>query len=80
MNDSEEKLVIKDAESSSFGSFDAEIKSVTIKGEKSHSSMISSGEHVSISIIIDAKANLPDMTVGIMIRDKFGQDIFGTNT
>ncbi len=79
-NDHIEKIRIKEAKDSSFGSFDVEITAVKIRGEKSHSNIVSSGENAIIEVAIKAKKDLKDMTVGIMIRDKFGQDIFGTNT
>lgn len=80
LNDTENNMQIKNAQNSSFGTFDVEIKKVTIKGEKSNSDVISSGENVTIFIEIFSKIDISNMTVGIMIRDKFGQDIFGTNT
>jgi len=80
LNDKEEKLVIKNSENSSFGTFDVEIKKVTIIGEKSNSNIISAGENSTIKIDIYSKIDISDMTIGIMIRDKFGQDIFGTNS
>ena len=80
LNDSENKMSIKESDNGSFGTFDVEITNVTIKGEKSKSSVISSGENAEINIKIKSKKDLSNMTIGIMIRDKFGQDIFGTNT
>ena len=80
LNDKEEKMSIKEAYNSSFGTFDIKITKVTIKGEKSNSNVISSGENSKIEIEIESKKDLPNMTIGIVIRDKFGQDIFGTNT
>ena len=80
LNDSENRMVIKEAENSSFGTFEIEIKEVKIMGKKSKSNLISSGEDCTIEVMIEAKKALKDMTVGIMIRDKFGQDIFGTNS
>jgi len=80
LNDKEEKMSIKDASNSSFGTFDVEITEVSIKGENSNSNVISSGEVATITIKILSKKDMSNMTVGIMIRDKFGQDIFGTNT
>ena len=80
LNDTDNNMQIKNAENSSFGTFDVEIKNVTIVGEKSNSDVISSGEDAIIAIEIDSKIDIDNMTVGIMIRDKFGQDIFGTNT
>ena len=80
LNDHEEKITIKDWETSSYGTFDIEITKVSIKGNDSNSNVISSGEHSKIKVEINSNTDLSDMTVGIMIRDKFGQDIFGTNT
>jgi len=80
LNDQEEKIVIKDTKNSSFGTFDAEITKVTIQGEKSNSNIISSGENTIISIYISSKKNIQNMTIGFIIKDKFGQDIYGTNT
>lgn len=80
LNDKEEKMSIKENQNSSFGTFDVEIRAVTIKGENSNSDMISSGEIANIELRIFSKKELSNMTVGIMLRDKFGQDIFGTNT
>jgi len=80
LNDEKEKMVIKEAKNSSFGTFDVEIKNVSIKGENSKSDIISSGEIAGIEIEIFSKKDITNITVGIIIRDKFGQDIFGTNT
>ncbi|SHO80674.1 Teichoic acid export ATP-binding protein TagH [hydrothermal vent metagenome] len=80
LNDSEDKMTIKDVSKNSFGTFDVEIMSVSIEGESSKSDVISSGENSRVSIKIRALKDINDMTIGILIRDKFGQDIFGTNT
>jgi len=79
LNDRDEKMVIKPS-SNSYGTFDIEITQVTIRGEESKSNLISSGERATIEIYINSKKDLANMTVGIMIRDRFGQDIFGTNS
>ncbi|MFT5660596.1 MAG: lipopolysaccharide transport system ATP-binding protein [Sulfurimonas sp.] len=80
LNDTDEKMSIKSNNKSSFGTFDVEITKVSVKGENSNSNVISSGENTTIRVLIASKKDVPNMTVGIMIRDKFGQDIFGTNT
>lgn len=80
LNDVEEKMTIKNLENSSYGTFDIEIKEVTIKGINSNSDVISSGEVANIEVKIYSKIDIGDMTVGILVRDRFGQDIFGTNT
>jgi lipopolysaccharide transport system ATP-binding protein len=80
LNEKEEQMSIKEIENSSFGTFNIEIIKVIIKGEESHSNIISSGENANIEISIKSNKNLSNMTIGIVIRDKFGQDIFGTNS
>lgn len=80
LNDTQEKMIIKQSDNSSFGTFDVEIISVTIQGEYSRANVISSGENSIVKIKIASKKDISNMTVGIMIRDRFGQDIFGTNT
>ena len=79
LND-EEKQILQEKQDDNFGTFDVEILKVTITGEQSTSNLITSGEKASIEIQIVSKIDASDMTLGILIRDKFGQDIFGTNT
>jgi lipopolysaccharide transport system ATP-binding protein len=79
-NDKENLMLVSPSEKSSYGTFKAKITHVRVIGEKSHADVISSGEHAMISVEIQPTEDIPDVTVGIMIRDKYGQDIFGTNT
>ncbi|NYS60351.1 ABC transporter ATP-binding protein [Vreelandella salicampi] len=51
-----------------------------LAGEKSQSTMLSSGENLHIALKLQAREALDAITVGILIRDRFGQDIFGTNS
>lgn len=80
LNDEEDKVFKKPMQKSSFGTFDVEIKKVEVVGEDSGASTVSAGETTDVTLTIEAKKDLPDMTVGILIRDRFAQDIFGTNT
>jgi lipopolysaccharide transport system ATP-binding protein len=64
----------------SFGNKKAKIISTKIIGLKSNSNVISSGERAKIILEIKSNENIKSATVGILIRDRFGQDIFGTNT
>jgi lipopolysaccharide transport system ATP-binding protein len=81
MNDVENRITVSAIhEERSYGTYEASIRSVTIRGEDSRSSVISSGEAAVISIDIEPSRDIDDITVGIVIRDKYGQDIFGTNT
>lgn len=39
-----------------------------------------SGEPVTLALCLECQADTPDLTVGILIRDRLGNDMFGTNT
>jgi lipopolysaccharide transport system ATP-binding protein len=81
LNDSENKIISNaKKDDHSYGTFEARIKNVTIIGENSRSSVISSGEMANISVDVEPSTDIADVTVGILIRDKYGQDIFGTNS
>lgn len=80
LNDKENKMVIENKEEHSYGTFEAKITKVSIVGQDSKSNVISSGEAATIEVVIEAFTNLDELTTGILIRDKYGQDIFGTNT
>ena len=70
----------KAGKKTSYGNLDAEITTVRVEGHGSHSGTVCSGEPTSIIVEYKCKKDIPSLTVGIMIRNKFGQDIFGTNT
>lgn len=80
LNDSKEEIKINEHKNNSFGTFDVEITDVDLKGINSNSSTVCSGEDATLTITMHSKIDISDMTIGIMIRDKFGQDIYGTNT
>ena len=78
LNDSDNKL--SKEKNTDFGTFDIQITEVSLKGKESNAATVSAGEEVSISLKLQANKDLENMTVGILIKDKFGQHIFGTNT
>jgi len=80
LNDEAQEIKINDLSENSFGSFEIEIQKVLIFGEKSKSQIISSGENTTIQIYLKSSAKFDNITIGIHIRDRFGQDIYGTNT
>jgi lipopolysaccharide transport system ATP-binding protein len=63
-----------------FGSGEARITKAEITGEDSGSALLAAGENAVIRLCIEAQRPLPRLSAGILIRDRFGQDIFGTNT
>ena len=80
MNDEEEVVRFEQRKESSYGTFEAKIEEVSIEGKESRSNIISSGEEAVISVKVRSFKDIDNVTVGILIRDRFGQDIFGTNT
>lgn len=80
MNESGKVDLTRDDASGSYGNYKACITGVTIKGEESGGDVVSSGERVAISVEVQASENLDETTVGIIIRNKYGLDIYGTNT
>ncbi len=79
INDTEEKMLVEKEEKHSYGTFEAKITEVSLVGKNSKSNVISSGEDATITVEIEATKDMDDLNVGILIRDKYGQDVFGTN-
>ncbi len=80
MIDRGNKMLVEDRENISYGTFEAKISSVSIRGEMSESDIIFSGEYAVIKVIVESQVDLSDLAVGFMLKDRFGQEIFGTNT
>jgi lipopolysaccharide transport system ATP-binding protein len=59
-----------------FGNFKAQI----LKVVKLPQGYIQVGDDIIFKIVIKANEDINDLTVGILIRNKFGIDVFGTNT
>jgi lipopolysaccharide transport system ATP-binding protein len=63
-----------------YGNFHAIIRGAALRGCDSSTNLVTSGEEVILDVDIEARETLPAMSLGLMIRDRFGQDIFGTNS
>lgn len=64
-----------------YGNSKIEISHVTLMNEEGvESEIFTSGERCTIAIHLTANEDVENVTLGILIRDRFGQDIFGTNT
>ena len=63
-----------------YGTYEAKIIHAQATGETSGGEIVASGENLMLSVTVEAKNTVADLTLGLMIRDRFGQDIFGTNT
>jgi len=79
LNDTEEKISLNN-KNKSYGTFEAKIEKVNIKGVTSNTNIIASGEEALLEIEIKSFKDIKDATIGFLIRDRFGQDIFGVNT
>ena len=67
-------------QSDDYGSGKGLITCATCAGELSESSTISAGEILSVVLGISVSHEIEQLSIGMMIRDRFGQDIFGTNS
>ena len=64
-----------------YGNFKVRFASVQLLNENNQvAEILRSGQPARIELELDAKEDVPAFNVGVLLRDKFGQDIFGTNT
>ncbi len=63
-----------------YGTGEVVVQKGSVAGHDSGGQMVSSGEWLDIDLDLYAREALPDVTLGLMIRDRFGQDIFGVNS
>ena len=69
------------AEKCDYGDYQARIVEVTLKNAQGEPlEALISGKPAVFEIVVEAQKTIPNLTLGILIRDRFGQDIFGTNT
>ena len=80
VDDIEDEITISNNKNSSYGTFESKIKKIVFKGETSKSSIVSSGERAIVTVSVEAYENVKNVNVGISVRDRYGQEIFGTNT
>ena len=72
---------LEEEEQRGYGNRKAEIQNAVMEDEHgTPADILISGRPAGISIRIKANQDVADLTLGIAIRDRFGQDIFGTNT
>ncbi|MBH3438015.1 ABC transporter ATP-binding protein [Pseudomonas luteola] len=63
-----------------YGSGEAQILKAALHGKASESSILACGDTALLDITLSSQQGLEGVTLGMMIRDRFGQDIFGTNS
>lgn len=74
------ELADEGLETAYYGTGEVKVAQCTLCGRDSGGSSLASGETAEILVDLESYTDLDDITVGLMIRDRFGQDIFGTNT
>jgi len=63
------------------GTGEAEIESAIILNSKGEPvEVVNVGENITLKITARANANLPELVLGYLIKDRLGQPIYGTNT
>lgn len=67
-------------EDNSYGTGEAVLEHVAFTGAGSRSDILASGDTGHLDVMISATKDLEDISLGLMIRDRFGQDIYGTNS
>lgn len=81
LNNNNEKInVIKTSDKNEHGSFEAKITDVKLIANNIETNSITSQNKTIIEVYIKSYTKLKDLSSGIIIRDKYGQDIYGTNT
>jgi len=80
LNDDEDTLQMSSSNTNAFGTFDVEIKKIVMKKSNETLKDFTTGDKVDIQLELYSKIDIEDLTVGIHIRDKYSQDIYGTNT
>lgn len=63
-----------------YGYQQVRISDVSMQGELGQADDFSTGEVVRILLSVEADITMSEMSIGFMIRDRFGNDAFGTNT
>ncbi len=63
-----------------YGTLESCITDIKLIGSESGTDVVSSGEHVDIDIIIETQKKIDDFTVGFLIKDRYGQHIYGNNS
>ena len=63
-----------------YGTLRATIEEFSFNGIQEKNYVFKAGENVTLKLIIRCDYDFDDLVIGFLIRDRFGQDVFGTNT
>ncbi len=78
--DGDPEVAAEQGQRHEFGSREAEIIDARILGEHGVAKSVATGEPVRIQVTLQGHQPTQSLSLGFMIRDRFGQDIFGTNS
>lgn len=76
----DEEYADRFAPSEGYGTGDAIFEGISLTGEGSGTSILASGDTANLDLNVLAVRDIEDLAIGLMIRDRFGQDLFGTNS
>lgn len=62
------------------GTGQARIQSVRLLRQEQETRQVTEGEALDLVVDLSIHQDLPDLTVGLLLRDRLGNEIFGTNT
>ena len=62
------------------GTAEASIEAIELMSGGHASRTLRSGDAAVIRVVIATRVAVPDLTAGVLIRDRLGNDVFGTNT
>lgn len=71
---------IEPEEQRGYGSGEVVIEAVRLAGSASGQNILGCGESARIEARVFARETVADVVLGFMLRDRFGQDLFGTNS
>jgi len=80
LNDANESLNYQSDSQNVFGTFEAKIQKVLLKKQNQIAQVFDTGDKVSLEVEIHSKIDIESATLGFHIKDKYSQDIYGTNT
>ncbi|WP_295888940.1 ABC transporter ATP-binding protein [uncultured Thiohalocapsa sp.] len=63
-----------------YGSGAVEMAEWSLRGVDSQAATLSAGEPAQLDFTVTGNADVDDFTLGFLIRDRFGRDIYGTNS
>lgn len=70
-----------DRERAAYGTLKVRLAHVDlVVGDVRGARVVPSGGACTVQVQVEAQEAVEDLTVGILVRDRFGQDVFGTNT